>query len=165
MPLPASYTTVENVKVLVTAVASVTTLNSEAMAAFIGRAQAMVDAALAKRYNIPFGGPPPIIETVTTDIAAYEILRRLFTQQRANKSEWAESFKDTGAALLKSLAEGKAVIVTASGTVLEGRNDIADVWSSTQDYLPTFHEGPAEAAWQDPDKIDDLLRERDAVTN
>lgn len=160
MSLPASYSTVENVQLVLSAIGSVTSINSASIAALIGRGQARVDARLARRFEVPFAGPPPIIETITTDLAAYEILRRLFTAQRMNNSEWPDRFRDADK-LLQELADGKAEIVTASGTVLQGRNDVAEIWSSSENYLPTFHEGPIGTQVRDSDKISDLLSERD----
>jgi phage gp36-like protein len=148
MTLPCSYTTTTAVLAAYPPIGSVTTVSSAHIAAAIGAQQAMIDAKLAARYDVPFAAVPPIIESITTDLSVHQLLtQRVFTGERANKSEWPDAWLRS-ADLLDALAVGSATLVTGSGTVLATRDSpaqgLGEVWSSTLATTPTMNRG----AWQ-----------------
>lgn len=161
--LPVSYTTVSLMLVTFPELGSATTLNSLAMATFAGDAQAEVNAAIVRQYSLPLG-EIPILQTLTTEIAIYRtITRRAIPIPSARAQEWVARYAEAREMLAK-IATGEIPLVTSGGGLVAGRTDISEIWSTTKDYLPTFHEGPATQTPQDQDKIDALLDERDINT-
>lgn len=159
MPSPF-YTSVDRVLEQEPMLGSVTTLTSAHMFTFVQDAEAEVDATIALRYAVPVTGEPPILRTVATDLAIYRILRRFYTQERLKDSVWPQAFKEARDTL-KMLAEGSKLLVDTSGTLIAARSDVDEVWSSTEAYHPTFHEGPRGSHIVDEDKLEDIADERD----
>lgn len=161
MTLPVSYTTVSLMLMTVPAAGSVTAITSAHFAEYGGRAQALVNAKIARMYDLPFTLTPPLIEAITTDIACYYLLtRRVFTQSQMNESEWPDRFKEA-ADWLDEVARGELSLVDSADDLVEVRADIAQAWSDKMGYHPTFSElGDLEQV-VDPDKVDDLKDDRD----
>lgn len=158
--LPVSYTSVVLMQGTLPEIGSLTTLTSAHVAQFAGEAQSFVNGKIAKRYALPLTEEVPLLQTLTTKIALYYLLsQRLYTAQRLEDSPWPGRYKEA-VDTLEEVSDGKVSLVSASGTVLAGRSDISEVWSTTKDYVPTFHEGPTGDHTQDSDKINDELDRR-----
>ena len=114
-----------------------TNLVPEEIAEAIDNAGALVDAALARRYVVPFAtdpdATPPIIRRITARLAFLDVIDRspatpdflLRMIERAEKE-------------LEMLASGDLSIVGLTGGVLPERTDTGGVQSSTADFVPTF---------------------------
>ncbi len=123
-------------------------------------AEAEINAAIARRYTLPLSPVPPLIETIADDIAIYRIFtRRVFSAEKINDSPWPDRYKEARD-LLKQIADGELTLANSDGTVIAERTDLAEVWSSTQGYNSTFHEGADVDHVVDPDKVDDILDDR-----
>lgn len=158
---PVSYTNVDTVLATLPAVGSMTSIVSADVAMHAGKAQSLVDAKLASRYTVPFSDVPPLVQTITTDIAAYELMtKRVFTGTRNYDEKLVEPFK-MAFELLDAIAEGDVILTTASGTVVDPTTAQAQFWSSTESYFPTMHEGAIEESIIDPDKLDDIASDRE----
>jgi phage gp36-like protein len=153
---PVSYTTVAQVMRNVTRIASVTDLTSADVHNFLGKTEAIVNAKLAMRYTLPFTSDIPVLQHITEDIGTYLVLRRLFTDQAVDKSEWFEEFK-RAEELLDKIVRGEVALVDASNQVVAPK---ATVWASTEKYIPTFSELPEEFWIIDPEKMKDELEKR-----
>jgi len=154
--LPVSYCVVGDLTMTVPAIGSVSTITSATLAFFIQGAQALIDSKLAKLYQVPFSDAPPVVQTLAIDISLYEILtKRIFTQEKINDSVWPDRFK-SAIDLLNEIASGKVALVDSSGQIVQGRSDVADVWSDKQDRYPTMHDGAWEDMIQDPSMLDDI---------
>lgn len=152
--LPVSYTSIPLMQTRFPEIGSLTTLSSAALLTFAGDAEAMINAKLARYYTIPFTVLVPQLQTIATDMAVYLLMsRRLFTKEQINDSPWVDRYKEV-LKELDDMAVGKTVLVDSSGQVLAGRTDIAEAYSSTMTYTPTFGEGPIENQTQDQDKLD-----------
>ena len=159
--LPVSYTTVSLMFVTLPDIGSVTTLTSAHLANFAGQAESEINAKLARAYSLPFTAEIPLLQTLATDLALYKVLtRRLFTSERLEASPWPDRYKEARETLTW-IAAGELPLVDSSGAVLQGRSDIAEVYSTTKNYVPTFWEGPTGDQIQDADKIDDEADRRD----
>ena len=151
---PVSYTTISLIYQTLPDIGSVTTLTSAHLANFAGQGEALINAKISNLYSIPLTQEVPILQMISTDIAVYNILtRRLFTSKQLETSPWPDRYKESLATLDK-IADGTIPLVDSSGAVLSGRTDQAEVYSTTQDYVPTFWEGASEDHIQDADKID-----------
>lgn len=158
------YTSVDRMKLVLADLGSVTTLTSQQMWTFGIDAQAEMNARLARLYTLPLMTTTvtvPILTALATDLAIYRVLsRRLFTAERLAASPWPDRYKEAQRTL-EQIATGEVLLVTTSYTVIDGRTDIAEVWSTTKDYVPTFWEGPPGTSVVDEDKLEDGANARD----
>ncbi len=162
MTAVVSYTTVSLMLLTRPDLRSLSTVTSAELAIFAGQAEAEMVGRLAQRYALPPAVPCPLLETLATDLAVYRILsRRQYITRDAKEKSGLETVYTQAIATLSLIAAGGLPLVDASGAVLTERTDRMPVLSSTDDYLPTFHEGPTGSHVQDPDKVDDLLTARD----
>ena len=157
--LPVSYTTVELVNETLPKIKEVSKLSSGQIAMFAGRAQARVNGAIVRKYTLPFTAEVPELEDITTVIAIYNILAQNLGKDLSEDSQWPDLFKDA-LSRLEEIAKGKISLVTSSGDILPARTDDAEIWSSTENYNPTFHEGSDLDSFVDPDKIANIKGDR-----
>ena len=161
--MPVSYTTVSLMVMTLPDLGSITTLTSAHLYGYAEQAESLINAKIARLYSLPLTAPAkidPIWKIATTVGIYYTLVQRLFTQERLNSSPWPDRYKED-MALLDQIATGEIPLVDGSGTIVGGRTDVAEVWSTTKDYEPTFHEGPWSLQIQDEDKIEDELDKRD----
>lgn len=131
--LPVSYSSVAHVYETLPDLGSATTLTSAHIASFIGKAEALVNAAIARAYSLPLPSVPPLLTALSTDIAIYLILsQRMFSAERLNSSPWPDRYKEA-LATLDRLASGDLILVDASGSLLGGRTDVAEVYCLAPD--------------------------------
>jgi len=142
------------------AISSITQITSAQLAWYAGQAESFINAKISKHYALPFATDVPLLTTISTDLALYNLLvKRLFTAERMNKSEWPDRYKEA-MAMLDDIASGKIVLIDSSGSVIGARNDIAEMWTNTMRYVPTFHDGAWEDMVTDPSKLDDIDSDR-----
>ena len=91
---------------------------------------------------------PAIIKSLSEDIAAYYVMRGLYSGKMPSTNEWIDRYKEAKD-ILKNIAEGTIQI---EGITV----DVGTIQSSTKDYKRTFNERD-ETNWKtDPDKLEDL---------
>lgn len=155
-----SYSTVSEMLVTLPVVSSRTSATSAELAVFGERGETLMNATLAKRYVLPFAQVIPLLRTLSTDMACYQFLsRRVFTQERDNKSAWPDRFKESMETLGK-IASGEIPLIGIDGGVIPESAAQIQIWSNTQDYEPAMTEDHVTAQIVDPDKIDDIRDER-----
>ncbi len=158
-----NYTSVDRVYDLEPLIGSLSDLTSaQVLSVFIDAAEAEMNARLARRYTVPVPGTIPLLQAIADDISVYRALsRRLFTQDQLKDSIWPDRFKES-LETLDELASGKVLLVDDSGAVVSTLGTVASAKTNVEAFLPTFHEG---GTWldqvKDPDKVDELLDERD----
>lgn len=156
-----SYTSVNRMKSRVTAISSRTSVSSADLFTIAEDAESEVNARLAKLYTVPVAGTVPILQTISTEIAAQKYLaQRAFTGERNNDSPWPKSF-DRAWTTLDEIAEGKIPLVNNSGDLIATNDTRVEMWSNTKDYQPTFTEDDMNLQWVDGEKIDDIRDARD----
>lgn len=138
-------------------------VTSAQLAYFIDFAESQVDGYISKRYALPLNTPAPkLVETLSTEISVYELLsKRIFVGEVAADSMWVKSYKEA-MEMLKDIAKGRISLTDSAGAQLSEGN--VEIWSSTEDYLPTFTEDTQLHQYQDADKIDDIRQERDQAS-
>ncbi len=156
------YTTVERIFDVEPMIGSLTDLSSgQIVTAFAEPAESQIDAAIVRNYDLPISGTVPLLQAIADDISIYRILsRRVLTSQQLKDSAWPDKFREAMEDLAR-ISKGDVLLVDDTGNELTTRADLAQVSSNTKNYNPTFHEG-SELDWvRDPNKIDDILSDRD----
>lgn len=138
-------------------IGSISTMNSSTTLHHASMAESLINAKLAKKYTLPFTSHIPILETLATDLAIYNVLTSRITIKTDHP--WFQRYK--GALnIIDQIVKGDINLLTSTGVVVAERSDVGEVWSNKENYLPTFHEGSQEDQIQDADKIQDGLDER-----
>lgn len=134
-----NYGSVAGVHALYPRIGSVSTVTSDTVTTFINHSEAKIHGFIGSRYNVPVPGGPPLLKYVTESLATALILRRFFSQEQENKSDWVvgmfEEVKDT----LTGLSNGSIVLVNSSSVIIAPSRLAGTVWSSTQGYNPTMN--------------------------
>ena len=161
MSLPVSYTNASEMLKTLAEIGSISTINNSLMLHHAGRAEALINAKIAKRYSIPIAGQIPLLETLATDLAIYNLLcSRIVIKE---EHPWFQRYKGA-MVILDEIADGKLSLIDNTGEIQVGRTDVAECWSSSQGHVPTFWEGPDTLQIQDEEKIDDQATDRDLTT-
>lgn len=148
-----SYGTTGGVYELYPKIGSLSTITTAVIESYIGRAEAWANGQLANRYTIPVSGSPPILKEIVETRATYLILRRFFSQEKENTSEWVESWKEDAENMLDPYVTGSATLVGSDGTRLAPSLVTGIPWSSTDAYKPTFDVREQIAQRVDPDRV------------
>lgn len=161
--LPASYTTVSLCILGFPAINSVSTLNSQGIAQYIGGVEARINAFLAKRYPLPLTVDSPLLTMIATREAIYRIaVERGLVQfppaQQGRAPLQVAHAEDEQT--LKDLADGKIELTNSSGAIIPAGTTDLLLWSTTKGYVPTFHEGRWTDMVQDQTQIEDELAKR-----
>lgn len=138
MPItyPVSYTTVENVQILITRISS-TNITSADQAYMIGRAEAFINGRIGQVYDLPITGVNvPVLQEIAEELGAYFIIRRFFVDQAKSMSEWVEEFKTNALDSLAAVMSKTIILATDSGDMVSMRSDA--IYSDTKDYHPTM---------------------------
>lgn len=159
--LPVSYTSVTLMLATLAELGSVTTITSALLAHYAGKAEAEMNARLARAYAMPIAVNVPVLTAIATDLACYHVLSRKPLAGPGSKSDpWLERFKEVRE-LLESISKGELPLTDVDGSTVDQRTDLAPAWSTTRDQTPTMSELDAEDWIVDPDKIDSELDKRD----
>lgn len=103
-----------------------TSVNSD----LLHRATNYVNGRLSPLYSVPFSDTPLTVKDITMDVAYYYFLLDVDGKK-------AKAFRETEIdQRLKGIVEGREAIMTGSGTLGQSTDNV--VWSSTEDYPPTF---------------------------
>lgn len=159
-----SYTSVSRINSAFPALGSVSNITSAILAQFAGDVEAEINARISKKYVLPLTVVCPILTAIATREAIYRtVVQRALIQfppaqqgQHPMQIQHADDQK-----LLKALADGEIQLVNSSGGIVAADITQMDIYSTTKDYVPTFHEGAWTDMVQDQDKLDDILTDRD----
>lgn len=161
--LPVSYTSVTRINSAFPMIGSVSNINSAIIAQFAGDVEAEINARISKRYVLPLAVECPILIAIATREAIYRIaVQRALVQfppAQQGQHPMQLQHKDDQA-LLEKLVGGDMQLVDSSGAVIAEDTTQLLIYSTTNGYLPTFHEGALEDQVQDPNKIDSILSDR-----
>lgn len=125
---------------------------------FITKADAFIDSKIAARYALPLTATPEIIKSLSADIASYYIMRREFTQDSQNKSQWTDEYSKA-LTVLDAIAAGKTQLLYPTTNVAIPVRTGA-LASTTGDYTPTFNVDDPECQSVDPTRLDAISEER-----
>lgn len=158
------YGSVGGVNSLFPPISSVTNLTSAVVARFIDDTEAEVNARIAKRYTVPVTPTCPLLVALTERETIYRIVtqRALIQFPPAQQGRHTLQIQHDGdQKLLERIAEGEMILVASGGGKISPDTSQIQVFSSTQNYNPTFADGlPPEESVLDTDKSTDALADR-----
>jgi len=131
--------------------------------AHLTRAEALVNAKISKRYDVPVSPAPPLLVAITEDITAYYTYRSCYSQDNHNRLEYFADLRDEAFKELDDIREGMIDLVYTSGSVVAERTDEATniVDSNTKNYTPAFDVDDALNWKFDDDLIDHISDSRE----
>lgn len=123
----------------------------------IAYARSIIDGKIAKRYDVPFDSAPypPLASQINVDLAAYFVMKTLYTGEGQNRSQWTEGFYEKALMLLDEINDGKIDLVDDTGDLIPERNLSTRVSGNIENYKPTFGFGDPLDEEIDPDRIND----------
>lgn len=164
-----SYSTATSILIILPGLPQTTTSSGyTATAALIGshitRADNIINGKIARRYDV--GGfvssAPPLLQTVSEDIASYFSYRSLYSSDNQNFNEWTDKFKDA-MTILDEILNGDLDLVDSSGNLISERESTTtngEVDSNTIDTQSFFDvDEPTEWAF-DSDMLDTVAGNR-----
>ena len=162
--LPVSYSSVTRVTSAFPLVNTVTAITSAIIAQFIGDVEAEINGRISNKYPLPLTVECPILTAIATREAIYRIaVQRALIQfppaQQGQHPMQVQHRDDQK--LLDLIAAGSIKLVDSSGSQIPADITQVEIFSTTMNYIPTFHEGSWTDMVVDPNKIDDIEAERD----
>lgn len=162
--LPVSYTSVTRINSAFPSISSVSNINSAIIAQYAGDVEAEINALVSKRYTLPLTVEVPILIAIATREAIYRIaVQRALVQfppAQQGQHPMQVQHKDDQA-LLTKIADGDIQLIDSLGAVIAVDATQLEIYSTTKNYVPTFHEGSWVDTVQDQDKLDDIDADRD----
>lgn len=162
--VPLSYTTVTRINSAFPAINSVSNINSAIISQYATDVEAEIDSVIATRYALPLTVTCPILAAIATRETIYRIaVQRALVQfppVQQGKAPLQVQHEDDQKLLVK-ISDGVMNLVSSSGAVVSVSASQIPIYSTTMNYLPTFHEGDWGAMVQDQDKLNAILSDRD----
>jgi phage gp36-like protein len=129
---------------------------------YIDDTEAIINSYISKRYTLPLvpsslTNVPPIIAKVNKDLAAYEILNYLYSQQNQNVNSWVEDMAKAAYHKLESIASDKIRVVYTEGT-LASMNTNINMASSMED-VPLMFNVDSDYNMKVPNNLLDAIAE------
>lgn len=140
----------------------VTGLTSAQAFLFAQNVEAVIHGKIVKQYTVPVDDYVPLLEAIANDMTVYRIMSRRvgFTPRTEGHNSAPNPWKEN-MALLDQIADGSVALTNSAGALITARDDVGEARSTTDGYLPTFTELD-EVNWsRDPEKVQDLLDERE----
>jgi phage gp36-like protein len=124
----------------------------------IDNAEAKINAALARRYDIAnFTMVPPVLRLLTEELTIYQVLMR--TGYRADdRNEYANDYK-AAKDMLKMLADGEMQLTDTNGTVIPQITS-TKILSDKTNYGPIFGLDDEKSWAVDNQQLTDIAAER-----
>jgi phage gp36-like protein len=145
------YGTVGGVFELYPRIGSISIITSALVESYLGRSEARINALLSGRYTIPVSGSPPLLKDATETLAVARLLKRFFSQEKENASEWVQGWFDEVTDMLEPIVSGSGTLTASDGTLL-GTLATSTPWSSTDLFRPTFGVRDLVQTRIDPDR-------------
>lgn len=102
---------------------------------YITWADAIINGALAGKYDLPFSATPNLINFISTTFATFFEIKRLFGKNQSEIQEWIETYYEMAKEYLDKLASCEMALFDASGEEIE---TVALIQSNTMDRQPIF---------------------------
>lgn len=132
---------------------------------YAGPTEALILGRVAKLYprSALFPNLPPVLHAIATREVIYRVsLSRLMTSFPPSQTGKAtiQVQHDEDVKLLQEIADGDMPLLDSSGELIAPSLGNVELYSTTMDYNPTFHEGDRLEQVQDTDKLDDIEADR-----
>ena len=141
---------------------SATVIPSTTVDIFIDDTEAIINSYISKQYTLPLvptslTNVPPILAKLNKDLAAYEILNYLYSQQNQNVNNWVKDLGTSTYAMLESIANDDTRIIYALGSLAAMNNDIN--MGSTLEGFPLMFNVDDDADMHVPGQLLDQISE------
>jgi len=156
----ANYGTVGGTFQLFPAIGSVSVITSSMVEAYLVRVDGRIDARLSAYYGdyLPISvASAPVLREIAETWTIALLLRRFFTQEKENASEWVKSWFEDVDAMLKPFETGSAQLLPGT---LDTGGASGLILSNVSGYTPTFDIGPMEEQVVDPNRLNDIRNAR-----
>ena len=144
--------------------AQATGLNSATVLSFIDQVENELNAKLSNRYSLPFSNGCPIVATLALRESIFRIAigRGLVHFPPATQGRAPLAVQhDMDQKMLDAIVEGKYNLVDNSLAVIApSLTERGEIFSTTMNLNPTFHEGTWNDQVQDLEKLDVIESER-----
>lgn len=130
-----------------------------ALAAHIIRAESVVNSYISARYSLPFTVVPPIVRTLSEDIASWFHIRGVSAQDGQRDNPWYLTYKED-LKILTDIRDGKTQMALTDGSAV-GPISTNRFISSTQGFAQTFNLDSPESWAVDPDREDEIADGRE----
>ena len=142
------------------AIGSVSVVTSNLVEKYLVGVDARIESRISHLYSdyfpISVASCPVLVEIGETWTIAL-LLKRFFTQEKENASEWVKSWFDEVDAMLKPLETGSAQLLPGT---LDTGGASGLIISNVTGYTPTFDVGPMEEQEVDPDRVEAIRNAR-----
>jgi hypothetical protein len=133
---------------------------------YAGPVEAYILGKVSQLYSLPvvMSNLPPLLHAIATRETIYRIsLSRLMTSFPAAQAGKAtiQVMHEEDMKLLDEIATGGLPLITTSLEVVPADSTTKEIYSTTMDYNPTFHEGSWYNMVRDTQKLEDLIAERE----
>lgn len=125
----------------------------------VDRAEGEVNSFLSARFAMPFSTVPPLVRSLTEDIACYYTIRAAYTHDGELQNKFLDDFK-SAFVTLESIRDGKTNLAYTDGSLVPSRSSDRYL-SNTNDYSPTFNLDSARKWKVSQNRLDDIEDERD----
>lgn len=124
----------------------------------IDRAESIVNTYVTARYSLPFTTIPPVLRTLSEDLACYFAVRSAYTQDGQNTNQYYPEYKEA-IKTLEAIQKGDLKLALTDGSVIPTATNNRYI-SSTENYTPVFGPDDPENWKVDPDQVDDQANAR-----
>jgi phage gp36-like protein len=145
------YGTIGGVFELFPRIGSMSIITTPLVESYLARSEARINALISGRYTVPVSGKPPLLKDATETLALARLLKRFYTQEKENTSEWVQGWFDEVTDMLEPIVSGSGSLVASDGTIL-GAAATSTPWSSTELFRPTFGVRDLVQTRIDPDR-------------
>lgn len=113
-----------------------------------------MNSYVGSRYSLPFTSTavPPVLRSLSEDIACYFAIRGSFTQDGASRNDYADSYREA-IEVLERIADGTIPLTYTNGSIVSAIS--ARIDSSSEGYTPIFGKDEPEDWDRDSDEVSD----------
>lgn len=157
-----AYSSATSILLIIPGLAETSTV-TDLVSRHIARADAIIDSKITRRYATPISPTPPLLGSLSEDIASYYTYRSFYRQDNANRTEQLAELADMAFKTLDEIRDGKLDLVDSSGSQIGERTAEASIGildSTTKDYQPFFDVDDELNHKFDADLIDDIADHR-----
>lgn len=124
----------------------------------IDRAESVVNTYITARYSLPISPVPPVLRTLSEDLACYFAVRSAYTQDGQNTNQYYPEYKEA-IKTLQALQKGEIKLSYTDGSTVPVATSNRYI-SSTENYTPVFGADDPENWKVDTDQVDDQAAAR-----
>ena len=117
---------------------------------FITGIEAFMDGYLAKVFDVPVSGEPPLLKEIATDL--------VYSKIALHKDKAVPELRERTIQTLKDIIDGTMLLVDSAGDTITQVGQA--VWINTDGYHSAFSMLGTPEDFVDPDQLSDLVNER-----